>query len=67
MEAKQDMKISNSAKVKSLEIGQSTSFPIEKLFSIRTLTSSLNTMRGCKSLTTEVDKESRTITVNRIA
>lgn len=60
-------KISDLGSMKALEIGQSTSFPIQSLTSIRTNASIINATRGEKSLTTKIDREAGTITVSRIA
>ncbi len=59
--------LSALATLKSLEIEQSASFPIEKMFAIRTATSNVNAIRNQKSLTTKTDREKGTITVTRIA
>ncbi len=59
--------ISDRGIIKSLAVGEQVSFPIEKLHSIRTGVSDLNTINGVKYLTTTTDRESRTITVTRIA
>ena len=53
--------------VRALEPGEIQSFPIEKLFSIRTLVSNINSQRGIKSLSTSTNRETKTITVQRIA
>lgn len=53
--------------VRALEPGEKQSFPIEKLFSIRTLVSNINSQRGIKSLSTSTNRETKTITVQRIA
>lgn len=53
--------------VRALEPGEKQSFPIEKLFTIRTLVSNINSQRGIKSLSTSTNRETKTITVQRIA
>lgn len=53
--------------IKALNIGDSVAFSLDALFSVRTAASNINTMRGCKSLTTEVDRNKGVITITRIA
>lgn len=60
-------KVSDLGAMKSLEAGQSISFPIKSLTSIRSNASIINATRGEKSLTTKIDRENGTITVSRIA
>lgn len=60
-------KISDLGAMKALETGQSVSFPIRSLASIRTNASLINATRGEKSLTTKIDRETGIITVSRIA
>ena len=62
-----DEKKSVMGVVHSLEPGETISFPIEKLFTIRTLVSNLNSQRATKSLRTSTNRETKTITVQRIA
>lgn len=62
-----DEKKSVMGVVRSLEPGETISFPIEKLFTIRTLVSNLNSQRATKSLRTSTNRETKTITVQRIA
>lgn len=53
--------------MKALEIGQSVSFPIRSICSIRTNASIINSIRGCKSLSTSSRRDKGIITVTRIA
>ncbi len=62
-----DEKKSVMGEVRSLKLGETKSFPIEKLFTIRTLVSNLNSQRATKSLRTSTNRETKTITVQRIA
>lgn len=63
----QTKKISDLGAMKALETGQSVTFAISKMSTIRTSASLINAVRGEKSLTTKIDREARTITVSRIA
>lgn len=60
-------KISDLGAMKSLGVGESVSFPIKSLATIRSNASLLNATRGEKSLTTKIDRDNGTITVSRIA
>lgn len=62
-----DKKISDLGAMKALETGESVSFSIKSLTSIRTNASIINATRGKKSLTTKIDREAGTITVSRLA
>lgn len=60
-------KLSDLGSMKALEKGQSVSFEIRKLTTIRTNVSVINTLRGFRSLSSKTDRKARTITVTRIA
>lgn len=60
-------KINRLGAMKALKIGQSVAFSLDALLSVRTAASNINTMRGCKSLTTEVNRNEGVITITRIA
>lgn len=60
-------KISDLGAMKALETGQSVNFPIRSVAAIRTNASLINAIRGEKSLTTKIDRETGIITVSRIA
>lgn len=60
-------KMSDLGAMKALEKGESISFPIIKLGSIRSNASNINAVRGCTSISTKIDREEGTITAVRIA
>lgn len=67
MTKKNDNKISRLGAMKGLKVGEKVAFTLDALLSVRTAASNINTMRGCKSLTTEVDRNKGVITITRIA
>lgn len=60
-------KISDLGAIKALKKGESVSFPIAKLSSIRSNASNINAIRGYTSISTKIDREGRKITAIRIA
>lgn len=60
-------KVSTLGTLRALEPGESASFPIDKVFQVRSLVSTINLQRGEKSLSTKSDRESGTITATRLA
>jgi len=52
--------------MKALEVGQSVEFPIRSIWTIRSNASIINSIRGCKSLTTASNRELGVITVTRL-
>lgn len=60
-------KINRLGAIKALNIGESVSFSIDAVFSVRTAASTINAIRGCKSLTTELKRDEGVISVSRIA
>lgn len=60
-------KISDLGAIKALKIGESVTFPIAKLASIRSNASNINAVRGRTSISTRIDREGGTITAVRIA
>lgn len=60
-------KMSDMGSIKSLEPGESKSFPIAKLYSIKTNASLINATRGEASLSTKIDRANGVIIVSRKA
>lgn len=60
-------KVSVLGSMRQLELNESVSFPIEKLWSIKSSASNINTMRGYHSLRVSSNRIARTVTVFRIA
>lgn len=58
-------KPSDMGLIKALEVGESATFPIERICSIRTTAYTVNTLRGYASLSTATDKEGRRVVVTR--
>ena len=67
MAKEKDNKINRLGAMKALNIGESVSFPLDALFAVRTAASNINTVRGCKSLTSQVNREKGVISITRIA
>lgn len=61
-----DNKISRMGAMKSLKVGECVAFPLDALLSVRTTASNINTIRGYKSLTTEVNRGNGVITITRL-